>query len=244
MLKISILIPVFNEENTIQQILDKVLQINFGTHECEIIVINDGSTDSTFLKLDHFKNRVINLQHPNNLGKGAALRTGFLKSSGEIIIIQDADLEYCPEDLLKLLGPFELEQSDIVIGVRSLQKISIIYRLSPYYFGGRMINILFNLFSPVKIKDIHSGYKLARREMWQSLDLRENGFNFCHEFLSKAVLRKACIKEVVINYDPRSKLEGKKIRALDGIIAINTILKIFLGFKIKKLMQDLQQNNI
>lgn len=241
-MKISILIPVFNEENTIQEILKNILQVDFGAHQKEVIVIDDGSTDSTLLKLNEFENQITIFQHLKNTGKGAALKTGFLNSSGEIIIVQDADLEYNPNDYLKLLEPFENINVDVVIGVRSLKNIPVIYRFSPYYFGGKTINVFFNLFSPAKISDIHSGYKLARRNFWKSLELQENGFNFCHEFLSKAVLKKALISEVTIAYNPRSKLEGKKIRAMDGLVAINTILKIFLAEKIK-IMRDLQQKN-
>lgn len=226
--KVSIIVPIFNEESTIEILLEKILRIDLEQIEKEIIVVNDGSTDSTASKLKNFSDKIIIAHHEKNRGKGAALRTAFNLSSGDIILVQDADLEYFPNDYPDLLFPFKNPDTDIVVGIRTLKKIPLKYYCSPYFFGGRILNLIFNLLSPIKISDIHTGYKVIRRNLWIDLDLKEDGFNFCHEFLLKSALKKANIKEIPIQYSPRSRNEGKKIKPADGLIALMTLFKIKL----------------
>jgi len=230
-LKVSILIPVYNEEKTIQLLLERILQQDLGSTEKEIIVVDDGSTDKTCEQLIPFSEHITLLNHKENGGKGAALKTGFAQATGDIILVQDADLEYHPEDYTCLLAPFSEKETDIVVGIRSRQKVPFQYFFSPYLYGGKLINICFNLLSPVRIRDIHAGYKLARKEVWTNLNLSKDGFDFCHEFLGKAIAQKAVIRQVPINYTPRKRSEGKKITALDGFIAAFTVLSIFLKTK-------------
>jgi glycosyltransferase involved in cell wall biosynthesis len=233
-LKVSIIIPAFNEDASIEILLNKIFRIDLIDYEKEIIAINDGSTDSTLLQLEKFKDKITILTYDKNIGKGAAIRAGFQSSTGDIILIQDADLEYHPEDYLELLVPFNTSAVDVVLGVRKLINKPSDYILSPYFYGGRIINYFFNSLSPIRITDIHTGYKLARRALWTQLNLQEDGFNFCHEFLIKSILLKAQIVEVPVSYSPRSRKQGKKIKAKDGIIAIKTIIKLFFENKIRK----------
>ena len=231
-MKISILIPLFNEKETIGKILDKILGKKFYPHEFEILVIDDGSTDSPDDSLKPYLDKVNLIKHDKNMGKGEALKSGFIHSTGEIILVQDADLEYCPDDYEKLLDPIINQNYDVVIGSRQRDHLSFLNNFSIYYIGGKLINYFFNLFSPVTIEDIHSGYKLATRESWVKLDLKESGFNFCHEFTCKAILMNLKIKEIPITYLPRNFKDGKKIRSKDGIYALKTILNILIRKKL------------
>lgn len=240
-MKVSILIPVYNEEKTIPLLLKKILQQDLGAIEKEIIVIDDGSTDKTCQQLISFSEHITLLHHNKNGGKGAALKTGFAQATGDIILVQDADLEYHPEDYTRLLAPFSETETDIVVGIRSRQKVPLRYFLSPYLYGGKLINVCFNLLSPVRIRDIHAGYKLARKEVWMNLNLSKDGFDFCHEFLGKAIAQRAVIRQIPINYTPRKRSEGKKITALDGFTAALTVLSIFLKTKFST-DEDLLQN--
>jgi glycosyltransferase involved in cell wall biosynthesis len=235
--KLSIIIPVYNESSSIGLLLEKIFHLDIVDNLTEVIVVNDGSTDATLIKIKPFEDRIILINHENNKGKGAALRTGFERSCGDIILVQDADLEYHPEDYDKLLMPFNNSDVDVVLGIRKLISKPSEYLFSPYFYGGRLINFLFNVLSPVKIADIHAGYKVARRSIWEQLELKEVGFNFCHEFLIKSVLINARIVEVPITYTPRTRKDGKKIKAIDGGIAIKTILKLFWDNKIKARLQ-------
>ncbi len=224
-MKISILIPLFNEKETISLILEKILSKNLFPNELEIIVIDDGSTDSSYESIKVYLDKIKYVRHSKNLGKGEALKSGFFHSTGDIILVQDADLEYSPEDYNTLLSPLIDQGFDIVIGSRCRDNLSFINNFSFYFIGGRAINYFFNFLSPRNIKDIHSGYKLATRKAWEKLNLKESGFNFCHEFTCKAILLNLNIKEISIQYSPRNFSEGKKIRFKDGVLAIKTILR-------------------
>jgi dolichol-phosphate mannosyltransferase len=231
-LKISILIPVYNEAPSISALINRVVTVNTHPIEKEIIIINDGSTDQLEEKLlPHTLNITHYLSYPKNMGKGHALRMGAEKATGDILLVQDADLEYYPDDYKKLIAPFSDENVDVVIGYRTLNNISKNYFFSPYFLGGRSINFFFNIISNRKIKDIHSGYKLIRKTHWDKLKLESNGFNFCHEFILKSTLNNFKIKEIPIKYFPRSFKDGKKIRMKDGFIAIKTMIIIYFKFK-------------
>ncbi len=219
------MIPLFNEKDTIGTVLERILGKNLLPHDLEVIVIDDGSTDSSLDSMQPFLDKIKYVKHDKNRGKGEALKTGFLHSSGDIILVQDADLEYSPDDYNILLSPLINQGFDVVIGSRCRDKLSFMSNFSFYFIGGRAINSFFNFLSPRTIKDIHSGYKLATRHAWKKLNLQESGFSFCHEFTCKAILLDLKIKEISIQYSPRNFNEGKKIRFKDGVLAIKTILK-------------------
>ncbi len=223
--KISILIPVYNEEKTIKEILNRVLKVT-QNWQTEIIVINDGSTDKTLKKLKGFSDKIILINLEKNRGKGFALREGFKKAGGKIIIIQDADLEYNPKDYQKLLTPILEGKTKIVYGSRSL-----IPENKPssklFFFGGKLLTIFFNFLFKTNLTDITTGYKVFKKEVLEKISLKEDGFSFCEEFTAKVRKKGFPILEVPISYYGRSFSEGKKIKWIDGIKAFLTILKYY-----------------
>jgi glycosyltransferase involved in cell wall biosynthesis len=224
--KISIIIPVFNEKNTIEKILKKVSLAPTLDYEKEIIVVDDGSRDGSEKILDNLKEKInfILLRHFENLGKGEAIKTGLEKATGNCILIQDADLEYDPKDYQNLLRAFS-KKSPVVYGVRNLwEKRNYLL----YVLGGRLIVCLFNLLFRQKISDIYTGYKLFKADIIKNLNLESKGFEFEAEVTIKIVKRGISIKEVPIHYYPRKFSEGKKIKFRDGLIAFWTIIKYWL----------------
>ncbi len=213
-MKLSIIIPVYNERKTILEILKRVEKANLSDLcvEKEIIIVDDNSTDGTreILKKLKGKNYKI-IYHERNKGKGACIKTALKKVTGDYVIIQDADLEYDPEDYRKILECAMKENAQVVYGSRILnpknKKSSFIY-----YLGGRIISFLTNLLYKTKITDEATGYKLFKTELIKSLNLESDGFEFCPEVTAKIAKRKIKIYEVPINYYPRSKKEGKKIK--------------------------------
>ena len=224
---LSILIPVFNEENTILEILKKINEINldrFGL-EKEIIIVNDGSTDRTKKILEELKtrNNFALFHHRKNQGKGAAIKTGLEHAAGDFILIQDADLEYDPADYPVLLEPLIENEINIVYGSRGLKK-------NPsssigFYLGGKFLTFILNLLFGTKLTDINTCYKVFKREVLRDIKLEESGFAFCEEVTAKVIKKGYKIKEIPISYNPRDFKEGKKIRFYDGIIGLWTIIK-------------------
>lgn len=224
-MKLSIIIPVFNEEKTISEILKRIEAVNLDNWEKEIIVVNDGSTDETEKIIENLKinKPTVYIKHDKNQGKGAAIKTGLEKVTGDFVLIQDADLEYDPKDYQKLIQEIN-EGAEVVYGSRNLDnKTQRGYFL--YFLGGKLITNFCNLLFGSKLTDINTGYKLFKTEIIKNLDLRSNGFEFCEEVTAKILKKKIKIKEVAINYYPRKFKEGKKIKFKDGIIAILTLLK-------------------
>jgi glycosyltransferase involved in cell wall biosynthesis len=223
--KISILIPVFNEEKTIDLILEKVLN-QTKNWEKEIIVINDGSTDRTLEKLQRFSNEISIISYDKNQGKGAALKKGLEKATGDIVIIQDADLEYDPKDYPKLLQPILKGEIKIVYGSRNLGTRRFIY--ARYFWGGVFLTKLVNFLYKTKLTDINTGYKVFETKTLKELNIETPGFEVCEELTIKVLKRKIKIVEVPIFYKPRSFKEGKKIKWLDAFKAIWTIFYFWL----------------
>lgn len=228
-MKLSIIIPVFNEEKTIEALIKKVEAISLPI-EKEIIVVDDGSSDNTkeiLLKLRNQFNFIFK-EHKENRGKGAAIKTGLQETSGDIILIQDADLEYDPNDYQKLIEPFLNQKAEVVYGSRQLGKNK---RGSwSFYWGGRVLTLVANLLYGLKITDESTGYKVFKREIIENLDLESEGFEFCPEVTAKIGKRRIKIYEVPISYQPRSKKEGKKIKWKDGLKALWVLIK----YKFKK----------
>lgn len=228
-MKLSIIIPVFNEENTIKEIIRRVGNAPLSI-EKEIIVVNDGSRDNTANILRSLKGlfNFTFLEHQKNLGKGAAIKTGLGAASGDFVIIQDADLEYDPEDYTKLIIPLLQGKTEVVYGSRILGKNK---RGSwSFFWGGKFLTFLSNLLYGLKITDESTCYKAFKKDLLVSLNLESNGFEFCPEVTAKIGKRKIKIYEVPISYSARSKGEGKKIKWKDGFIAIRTLIK----YKFKK----------
>ena len=227
-MKLSIIIPAFNEIKTIKVIIDKIL--NLKDLDTEIIVVDDYSSDGTrqiienelFLKVEKV------IFHEKNLGKGAAIISAKKFVTGDIVIIQDADLEYDPNDYYKLIEPILNKSSKIVYGSRVLKTNR--YKNNNFtsnvrVFANHMLTILSNLINNQNLTDAHTCYKVFDANIFKSIQLMENGFSFCPEITTKISNLNIEITEVKISYKGRSFEEGKKISLLDGFDAIKALLK-------------------
>lgn len=221
-MKISIIIPVYNEEKTVAEIIRKVKAVSYP-HQTEIIVINDGSTDNSTKILSKIKD-IILLDNKKNRGKGYSLRRGFQKAKGDIIIIQDADLEYNPLDHLKLLSYLKKSGVDAVYGSRFLSK-NHKPRYTIFYYGNIFLSFLTKILYGKKITDMETCYKVFRRSVLNKINLTSQKFDFEPEITCKLIKKGFNIEEVPISYRSRSYIEGKKIGAKDGLQAIYTLLK-------------------
>jgi len=227
-ISLSIVIPVFNEKNTITQILERVdaLDLGGGVRK-EIIVVDDYSTDGTREILKITENKFKTFYHDKNYGKGMALRTGFKEITGDYVVIQDADLEYDPNDFKILLNKIVDEKLQVVYGSRRLNHSYLKGRRSGHIFavGGILITWITNILYRTKITDEPTCYKMFKTDLLKSIDLECVRFEFCPEITAKIAKRGIKIHEVPINYNPRHKNEGKKINWRDAIEAIWTLLK-------------------
>jgi len=226
---ISILIPVYNEKETILKILDKIEKVDFSTvnFEKEIIIIDDGSTDGTREILQSIKNQYQILFNEKNLGKGGSLRRGIELATGEWLITQDADLEYEPQDIINLLKVTEQPEVEVVYGSRTLNHNNKKRKYSGLIFaaGGLFVTWFTNLLYNTQITDEPTGYKLFKTRLIKNIPLTCQRFEFCPEVTAKIAKRKIKIYERPINYYPRHKDEGKKINWRDGWQAIWTLIK-------------------
>ncbi|OGL44268.1 MAG: glycosyl transferase [Candidatus Schekmanbacteria bacterium RBG_16_38_11] len=221
-MKISVVIPVYNEKATILDLIKKVESVNL---EKEIILVDDCSTDGTreILKSLGDNKYKIFFQEKNS-GKGAALRTGFDHVTGDIVIVQDADLEYDPNEYGRLIEPILHGKADVVFGSRFLAGPHRVH-LFWHYLGNKMLTTLSNIFTNLNLTDMETCYKVFKAEILKSLNLKSNRFGFEPEFTAKIAKRKYRIYEVPISYYGRDYSEGKKITWKDGIIAIWCIIR-------------------
>jgi glycosyltransferase involved in cell wall biosynthesis len=222
-MKLSVVIPVFNERTTVEEIVRRVKATGLVS---EIILVDDGSTDGTreILRTVESPPAVLALFHDTNRGKGAALRTGFQKATGEVILIQDADLEYNPAEYTALLEPIESGQADAVYGSRFLgakHRVTMFWHMVANQILTLTTNILYNSI----LSDMETGYKVFRADLLKSIPLRANRFDFEPEITAKVLKRKARLFEVPISFNPREYSEGKKIGLMDAIAATWTLFK-------------------
>jgi glycosyltransferase involved in cell wall biosynthesis len=219
--KVSVIIPCFNERATILEVVRRVKTVDL---DLEIIIVDDGSTDGTrdlIQGLHGDRCRVI--LHDNNRGKGAAIRSALPFVTGDVIVVQDADLEYDPRDLPALMQPIATGRTSVVYGSRNLRLNVRSY--SSFYWGGRLVSLFTTLLFGQRITDEPTGYKMLRTDLLRSLDLKSERFGFCPEVTAKLLRRGHEILEVPISYSPRGFAEGKKIRWTDGLEAMWLLFK-------------------
>lgn len=223
-MKLSIIVPVYNEETTLEEIIKRIRATGLAY---EIIAVDDGSTDQSPAILTKLENSgeppLRLLRHKRNRGKGAAMRTGLDAVAGDLVLVQDADLEYDPADYAALLAPFADSPVEVVYGSRNLQRNP---RSSwSFYWGGRLLSWIANGLYGSHITDEATGYKVIKTDLLRDLGLETDGFEFCPEVTGKLLQRGVDIHEVPISYYPRSWDQGKKIQWFDGVIAIWTLVK-------------------
>ena len=225
-MKISIIIPCYNEEKTLSQIIDKVLK--FKSYDKEIIIVDDCSKDNTpniisdlVLKFKEIKS----IRHDKNYGKGAGINSGIKISTGDIILIQDADLEYNPEDYDSLLEPFIKTDADVVYGSRFLGGRYVRLSFFWHYIANKLLTTLCNTFTNLNMTDMETGYKLFKSEAIKSINLKEKSFGIEPEITVKLARKKYIFFEVPISYSGRSYDEGKKIGLKDAFKAIYCIIR-------------------
>jgi len=221
-MKLSVIIPVFNEQNTINEIIEKVKKVSLPKFTKEIIVVNDGSTDTTKKKLTNIKNiKIINF--PYNQGKGSAVRAGLKQAKGNYILIQDADLEYDPEDIPDLLKPILSNKAEVVYGSRFLgpHKNMLFWHL----MGNKLLSFTTNILFNTTLSDMEVCYKLFPRKLVNSLNLTQNRFGFEPEITAKILKKGIRIYEVPISYSGREFHQGKKITWKDGVRAFFLLLR-------------------
>lgn len=232
--RLSVIIPAYNEERTLDALLQKIAKTNLpDTYGWEIIIIDDCSTDNTPQIITHWQNsstlNVIGISHQKNYGKGHAIRTGLQHVSGRYTIIQDADLEYDPADIIILLQYAISHNLPVVYGSRILGQRIIKQKkktASPYfYWGGRFVTFITNILYGLHLTDEPTCYKLFQTDLLLSIPLKCEQFEFCPEITAKVARRGISITELPIKYCPRSKAEGKKINWRDGLQAIQTLFR-------------------
>ncbi len=225
-MKLSIVIPVWKEKDTIKTILDLVKQANIGPNEKEIIIVDDYSTDGTREILKEIENNDPTIKifyKSQNGGKGSAIREGFKHTTGDYVIVQDADLEYDPSDIIKLIRGLDELGADVVYGSRFSGVYEDMSNL--HYFGNKLVTILTSILFGVLLTDMETCYKLLPGDFARKVEIKSQRFNFEPEITAKAIKAGLKIKEVPINYKGRKHSEGKKLHWTDGFSAVLTLIK-------------------
>ena len=220
---LSVLVPALNEERTIAQVLDAVLA---SPVDLEAILVDDGSTDRTWELMQARADadpRVRALRHQANQGKGAAIRTALRQARGKVVLIQDADLEYDPADYPQLLAPIQAGRATVVYGSRAFTSHTAYSYW--YVMGNRLVTLATNIIYNCYLSDMETGYKVMPREVALSLDLQARGFELEPEITAKLLRSGHRIYEVPIGYAARSRAEGKKLTAMDGVRAVQTLVR-------------------
>lgn len=226
---VSIIVPVYNEEKTVRAILDRLQQADWGPGCArEIVVVDDGSRDATpslLADIARAHPEWIFLRQEHNRGKGAAIKTGVRHSRGDIVVIQDADLEYDPADCRLCLQPILSGEADVVYGSRRLCPTNTTHSSFAFFLGGVTTTWLFNLLFGQSLTDLPTGYKVFRSGLLKRFDVQGDGFDWEFEVSAKLVRAGVRIREVPVSYAPRTRKEGKKIRWHDGLRALWTLVK-------------------
>lgn len=225
-MRLSIVIPVWKEKDTIKTILDLVKQANIGPNEKEIIIVDDYSTDGTREILKEIENNDPTIKifyKSQNGGKGSAIREGFKHTTGDYVIVQDADLEYDPSDIIKLIRGLDELGADVVYGSRFSGVYEDMSNL--HYFGNKLVTILTSILFGVLLTDMETCYKLLPGDFARKVEIKSQRFNFEPEITAKAIKAGLKIKEVPINYKGRKHSEGKKLHWTDGFSAVLTLIK-------------------
>ncbi len=222
-MKLSVIIPVYNEKNTIEEILDRVQATNLAD---EIVIVDDGSVDGTrdFLKTIDNPGSIHVILHERNRGKGAAVTTGMKAATGDVMLIQDADLEYDPRDYPALLQPIHEDITDVVYGSRFLggpRRPAMFWHM----VANKLLTLITNILYDNILTDMETGYKVFKREVVQDLTIKAQSFDFEPEFTAKIMKKKVRIYEIPISFNPRDYSEGKKIKFQDAIVAVWTLFK-------------------
>lgn len=225
MKKITIVIPVFNEINTLRPILKKVDEADFCDLEKEVILIDDCSTDGTKEILNELKDKYTILYHDKNMGKGAAVRTGFKHATGDIVVIQDADLEYNPSDYKPLVKLILEDEADVAFGSRLLDNKPSPSFMLANLLANKFITFLANILYSTNLTDIESCYKAFRTDVIKSIEIKSNRFDFEPEITAKILKKGVRLKELPVSYNARSYEEGKKITWKDGFHALWVLFK-------------------
>ena len=231
-MKLSIIIPAYNEEKTIEEVIKNIKSLSLQNIEKEIIIVDDGSTDSSKFKIQNSKFKELKLfVHEKNLGKGAAVKTGITHATGEYIVIQDADLEYNPKYIPLLLKPILENKTQVVYGTR-LKRLPNIFKdeKNPlfliHYFGNRFLSIITSILYGQWITDMETGYKIFPKRAVTKMELHAKSFDFEPEITAKLLKDGYKIMEIPITTIPRGYSEGKKLNAAkDGLIALWSLVK-------------------
>lgn len=223
MKKLSIIIPVYNESATVKALLSRVQDERLAGWEKEVIVVDDGSQDGTRQILKSWEKKVIVVYQKKNAGKGSAVTRGLSLATGDVIIIQDADLEYSPSDYKVLLAPFENPRVNVVYGSRFLGPH--LSTMLVYEWGNKFVTLVTNMLYNTNITDMETGFKAFRRSISENLDIQAKRFDFEPEFTAKVLKAGHQILEVPISYYGRKFSEGKKLTWKDGFVAVWTLIK-------------------